>query len=137
MKKFFNEFKEFALKGNAVDMAIGIIIGAGFNSIVNSLVQDIFSPIFGLILSDVNFSDLKIILKTTGDNVIALNYGSFIQNIVNFVIVAFVTFLLVKTMNKAKEKHKKEEAKKEVLPSAEVQELQKIRELLEINVKTK
>ena len=131
MKKFINEFREFALKGNVVDMAIGIIIGAGFNSIVNSLVQDIFSPVFGLLLSDVNFSDLKITLKSVGDNAITLNYGSFIQNIINFIIVAFVTFLLVKTMNRAKEKHKKEEETKEALPSAEVQELQKIRELLE------
>lgn len=137
MKKFINEFKEFALKGNAVDMAIGIIIGAGFNSIVNSLVQDVFSPIFGLLLSDVNFSDLKITLKSVGDNVITLNYGSFIQNIINFIIVAFVTFLIVKAMNKAKERHKKEEVKKETLPSAELQELQKIREILEANTNKK
>lgn len=95
MKKFLNEFKEFAMKGNVLDMAIGVVIGASFSSIVTSLVNDIFMPLIAFFTGDAQFSDLKLVLK--GD--ISINYGSFIQNIVNFLIVALCLFLAVKAIN--------------------------------------
>ena len=95
MKKFLNEFKEFAMKGNVLDMAIGVVIGASFSSIVTSLVNDIFMPLIAFFTGDAQFSDLKLVLK--GD--ISINYGSFIQNIVNFLIVALCLFLVVKAIN--------------------------------------
>lgn len=95
MKKFFNEFKEFAMKGNVLDMAIGVVIGASFSSIVSSLVNDIFMPLIAVLTGDVQFSELKLVLKGTGDNAVTINYGSFIQNIVNFLIVTLCLFLVV------------------------------------------
>ena len=134
MKNFFNEFKEFALKGNAIDMAIGIIIGAGFNTIVTSLVNDVFSPVIGVLVSNVDLSKLNIILNQTADETITLNYGSFIQSILNFIIVALVAFLVVKTMNQIKAKiiveETKKETKEETKESDELIELKKITKLL-------
>ncbi len=108
------EFKEFAVKGNVMDMAIGIIIGAAFGKIVASVVNDVIMPPIGLLLGGVNFSDLVITLKAaTADTVaVTLNYGKFIQTVVDFLIVAFVVFLLVKTLNTAKRKQEAEEEKK-------------------------
>ena len=100
MKKFLAEFKEFAMKGNVLDMAIGIIVGAAFTSIVNSLVDDIISPVIGLLVR-VNFNDLAV--SVFG---VDLKYGSFIMAIINFVIVAFALFVLVKTLNTARKKQK-------------------------------
>ena len=96
MKKFLAEFKEFAMKGNVLDMAIGIIVGAAFTSIVNSLVDDIISPVIGLLVR-VNFNDLAV--SVFG---VDLKYGSFIMAIINFVRVAFALFVLVKTLNTAR-----------------------------------
>ena len=106
MKKFFNEFKEFAMRGNVLDMAVGIIVGAAFTAIVTSLVDDILSPIIGLLVR-VNFSDLVVTIAG-----VELRYGSFIMAVINFLIVAFVLFLLIKAMNTAANlgKNKKEEA---------------------------
>ena len=98
------EFKEFAVKGNAVDMAVGIIVGAAFGKIINSLVNDIIMPPIGLLLGGTNFSNLKIVLKAAvGDNPeVALSYGLFINNLVNFLIIAFSIFLVVKGINSLK-----------------------------------
>jgi large conductance mechanosensitive channel len=104
MKKFFEEFKKFISKGNVMDMAVGIIIGGAFTSIVSSLVEDIINPILGL-FGGMNFDQLA--WNITGD--VTLNYGKFITAIVNFLIMALVVFLIVKAMNKASSKFKKEE----------------------------
>lgn len=94
MSKFLNEFKEFALRGNVLDLAVGVIIGSAFQSVVNSLVQDIISPIIGL-FANKDFSNLVI---NIGD--VELKYGSFITALINFLIMAFVIFLIVRSMNK-------------------------------------
>ena len=93
MKKFFEEFKEFAMKGNVMNMAVGIIIGGAFTAIVTSLVEDIISPLLGLIV-DVNFD--KLAAEVGG---VSINYGSFIMAIINFILIALVLFLLIKGMN--------------------------------------
>ena len=107
--KILDEFKAFALKGNVVDMAVGIIIGLAFGKIVSSAVNDIIMPPIGLLLGGVNFTDLKVVLKAATETIPAVtwNYGNFIQVIIDFLIVAFVIFMMVKAMNAAK---KKEEA---------------------------
>lgn len=109
--KIFDEFKTFIARGNVFDLAVGIIIGAAFTGIVNSLVSDLFMPAFGMITSNINFTDLFYPLdgnqyeslkaaKDAGAPVIA--YGNFVNNIINFLIVSFVVFLLVKQVNKLK-----------------------------------
>lgn len=102
------EFKEFISKGNVVDLAIGVIIGAAFGKIVTSLVNDIIMPIIGLILGKINFKTLSLILKPAeGDaDALTLNYGMFIQNIVDFLIIAFVLFIVLKIMLKLKREEK-------------------------------
>ena len=95
------EFKEFISKGNVVDLAIGVIIGAAFGKIVTSLVNDIIMPIIGLILGKINFKTLSLVLKRAeGDaDALTLNYGMFIQNIVDFLIIAFVLFIVLKIVS--------------------------------------
>jgi len=107
--KFLDEFRKFAVKGNMVDMAIGIIIGAAFGKIVASLVNDVLMPPIGLLLGGVNFTDLKVVMRAATETVPAVtwNYGNFIQVLIDFLIIAFVVFMLVKAINAAK---KKEEA---------------------------
>ncbi len=107
MKSFINEFKEFALRGNVMDMAVGIIIGAAFTAIVTSLVDDIISPLIGLLVK-VDFNDLV----ATVFNV-DIKYGAFIMAIINFIIVAFVLFCIIKAMNKASTLKKSDEAEEE------------------------
>lgn len=94
MKKFLNEFKDFAMRGNVMDLAVGVIIGAAFQAIVKSLVEDIISPLLGL-FGNIDMSDLAF---SIGD--VSIKYGSFITAIINFIIMAFVIFLLVKGLNK-------------------------------------
>ncbi len=106
IKGFFNEFKKFAMRGNVMDMAVGIIIGAAFGKIVDSMVKDVIMPPIGLLLGKVDFSDLKIVL--TDD--VSINYGMFINNVISFIIVAFAVFILIKAVNKLQEKMAKEEA---------------------------
>lgn len=101
MKKFLKEFKDFAMQGNVMDLAVGIIIGAAFTAIVTSLVDDILSPIIGLLVQ-VNFSDLTISFGG-----VTLKYGAFIMAVINFVIVAFALFLIIKALNKASSINKK------------------------------
>ena len=101
------EFKEFAIKGNAVDMAVGIVIGASFGTIVSSMVNDIIMPPIGLLLGGVDFKNLKIIMKPATMDVpplpaVTLNYGMFINTVINFLIVAFSIFLVVKLINTLK-----------------------------------
>ena len=105
-KGFIAEFKEFALRGSVMDLAVGVIIGAAFQAIVNSLVEDILSPILGLVLQG-NFSDLSIVLF---DGRLVLRYGSFIMAIINFLLMALVIFLIIKGINALRNRGKKEEA---------------------------
>jgi large conductance mechanosensitive channel len=108
----FKQFREFAMKGNVVDMAVGIIIGAAFGAIVNSLVKDILMPPFGFLLGNVDFSNLYIVLSETGkEGQVVIKYGSFINVIISFIIVAFALFILIKGMNRLR-------AKKEEAPAA-------------------
>ncbi len=104
------EFKEFAMRGNVVDMAVGIVIGAAFGKIVSSLVGDVIMPPLGVLLGGVDFSNLAITLKaaTAEAPAVVLSYGKFIQTVVDFIIVAFAIFMVVKAMNTLK--RKKEEA---------------------------
>ena len=108
--KLFDEFKAFVMRGNVVDMAVGVIIGAAFGKIVTSLVNDIFMPIIGMILGNVNFSSLEIKLGEPVEGVeqAAIRYGVFIQEIVNFLIIALCIFMVIKVINKLQKK--KEEA---------------------------
>ncbi len=127
MKKFLEEFKAFAMKGNVMDMAVGVIIGAAFGKIVTSLVDDILMPIIGAITGGIDFTGLSI--KVGGA---AIAYGNFIQNIIDFLIVALCIFLMIKAINKAGDKMKKEEEAKEEEPKGPTQEelLAEIRDLL-------
>jgi large conductance mechanosensitive channel len=104
--KFLDEFKTFAMKGNMVDMAIGIIIGAAFGKIISSLVNDILMPPLGLLLGGVNFTDLKLIMRAATEvkPAVTWNYGSFIQALIDFLIIGLSVFLLIKAMNAAKKK---------------------------------
>lgn len=115
MKKFMKEFKEFALKGNMFDMAVGMIIGAAFTALVNNLVTNIFNPIIGLITGGIDLENaLKLEIGSKEiDGVmtpLTINFGAFISAIINFVIMAFVVFMIVKAMNKARSLKKEEEA---------------------------
>ena len=123
------EFKEFAVKGNAVDMAVGIITGAAFGKIVSSIVDDVVMPPIGLILGGVDFSDLKLVLKDAVGDVpaVTLNWGKFVQTCLDFVIVAFAVFMLVKFINTLK---RKQEAAPPPAPPADVALLTEIRDLL-------
>ena len=114
MKKFFEEFKAFAIKGNAMDLAVGMMVGAAFTSIVNSLVNNIISPLIGLLVK-VDFSDL--VLKI-GE--VEVQYGAFIMAIINFLIVALVLFFVVKAMNMLKSKRKKPVAEPPAAPTTKV-----------------
>jgi large conductance mechanosensitive channel len=122
------EFKEFAVKGNVVDMAVGIIIGAAFGKIVSSFVADVIMPPIGLLLGGVDFTDLAIVLKEAAgkEPAVVLSYGKFIQTMVDFAIVAFAIFLMVKAINSLK---KKEEEAPAEPPKQEVL-LTEIRDLL-------
>ena len=140
MGKFINEFKEFAVKGNAVDMAVGVIIGGAFGKIVTSIVNDIIMPPIGWLIGGVNFSDLKVELPAVDLGVEkmeapTINYGAFIQTLIDFTIIAFCVFMLVKGINHLAKKKKKEEKKEETpaappAPTAEEKLLTEIRDLL-------
>lgn len=125
------EFKDFAVKGNVVDMAVGIIIGAAFGKIVSSFVGDVIMPPIGLLLGGVDFTDLAITLQPASDNIpaVVISYGKFIQTLVDFAIVAFAIFVMVKGINSLK---RKEETLPEapVEPSNEEKLLSEIRDLL-------
>ena len=128
---FIQEFKEFAIKGNMVDMAVGIIIGAAFGKVVSSLVNDVIMPPLGVLIGGVDFSDLGVVIKEAaeGADAVILKYGAFIQTIIDFLIVAMAIFVAVKVINAMK---RKEEEKPEAPPepSAEEKLLGEIRDLL-------
>lgn len=133
--KIVNEFKTFIAKGNVLDMAVGIIIGSAFTKIVNSLVADVITPVISLITGKVNFTELKYVIaeatEQTAEN--AVKYGNFIQAIIDFFIIALVVFLMVKFVNKTKERFEKkvEETPAEPpKPSNEEILLAEIRDLL-------
>ncbi len=126
MKKFLREFKEFAMRGNVMDLAVGVIVGGAFSSITTSLINDILMPIIGIFVSEASFADLTV---TVGSAVVA--YGNFIQAVINFLIMAFVVFCMVKGINRLS--RKKEEAPPPPPPAEPSQEeklLTEIRDLL-------
>ena len=127
---FIKEFKEFAMKGNVMDMAVGVIIGGAFGKIVSSLVDDVLMPIVGKLTGGVDFTSLAVTLGE-GENAAKICYGNFIQNVVDFLIVAFCIFLMLKGMNKLSRK-KEEEAPAPEEPKGPTQEelLAEIRDLL-------
>jgi len=116
------EFKDFAVKGNVMDMAIGIIIGGAFGKIVSSFVKDVLMPPIGLLLGNVNFTDLQVVLReAVGETAaVTINYGVFLQTVVDFLIIAFAIFMVVKAMNSMK---KKEEAKPAAPPAPSREEV--------------
>ena len=101
---FLKEFREFAVRGNVVDMAVGVIIGGAFGKIVSSLVGDVVMPVLGILTGGVDFKDLKITLaEAVGETpAVTLNYGAFVQNVFDFVIIAFSIFMMIKGINKVK-----------------------------------
>tara|TARA_B100000745_G_scaffold299804_1_gene251585 strand:+ start:1474 stop:1863 length:390 start_codon:yes stop_codon:yes gene_type:complete len=127
MKGFIEEFKAFAVKGNVIDLAVAVVIGAAFGKIVSSLVADVIMPLVGVLLGGVSFAGMS---YQVGEAMIT--YGVFIQAVVDFVIVAFVIFLVVKAINKAQEVGKEEEVEEEKPeePSEEVKLLREIRDNL-------
>jgi len=147
MKKFFTEFKEFAMKGNIVDMALGVVIGSAFGKIVTSLVSDIITPLISLLTGEVSLTGLKYVFKPetfdAAGNVIqeeiALNYGNFIQSVIDFFIIALSIFVVVKIIMSVKNKleamikKEKEEAEQEDPQPTQEELLMEIRDLLKKN----
>ena len=135
---FFQEFKQFAMRGNVMDMAVGIIIGAAFGKIVSSLVSDIIMPPIGILIGGVNFTDLTIVIKHAvvdsagiASPAVTINYGSFIQVVFDFIIIAFAIFSVIKVINRFN--RKKEEVATPPAPAAppaDIQLLTDIRDLL-------
>ncbi|MFG6397135.1 MAG: large-conductance mechanosensitive channel protein MscL [Muribaculaceae bacterium] len=143
MKKFFSEFKEFAMRGNVVDMAVGVIIGAAFGKIVSSLVNDIIMPLIGVVTGGMNFTDYKWVVQKAvmdGQEIIKpevpMNWGAWVQTVVDFLIVAFCIFVMIKFINNLRKKaERQKEAEAEPAPAApeptkEEQLLTEIRDLL-------
>ena len=125
VKKLMGEFKTFISRGNVIDMAVGVIIGSAFGKIVSSLVENIIMPIIGLIIGGHDFTNLSITIKDA-----SITYGVFIQNVVDFLIIAFCIFMGIKVINKATHHKKKEEEKLPPPPKEEIILLQEIRDLL-------
>jgi large conductance mechanosensitive channel len=137
-KGLLTEFKEFISRGNVIDLAVGMVVGAAFTAIVSSLVDDIVMPLLGLIIGGINFTDLKWVITPANGDVaeVALSYGNFIQAVINFLAISLVVFLAVKVINTMQDKLKKqateeaaEEAKDET-PTPEIQLLTEIRDAL-------
>lgn len=138
MGKFLTEFKEFAMKGNVIDMAVGVIIGGAFGKIVSSLVNDVIMPVVGIATGGLDFKEHKLILKEAvmnGEEIVtpevAMTYGMFIQNIVDFLIVAFCIFMAIRIMNRLKKKTEEAPAPAPE-PSKEEVLLTEIRDLLKL-----
>lgn len=125
------EFKDFAMRGNVVDLAVGVVIGAAFGKIVSSLVADVITPIIGVLVGGVDFSELAVTLKpaVAEQAAVLLSYGKFLQTIFDFIIIAFAIFLFVKLMNKLHQKKAAEPAPPAPPPAQEVL-LTEIRDLL-------
>lgn len=140
MKRFFDDFKAFISKGNVIDLAVAVIIGAAFKPVISSLVDNIIMPPIGMILGGVDFSDLKLVIQKSnisGTAEVAIGYGVFIQSLIDFVIMGFCVFLVVKSYNKMQEltSKKEEEAKEAAAPKVSNEEilLTEIRDLLRTN----
>lgn len=136
MAKLLTEFKEFAVKGNVIDMAVGVVIGAAFGKIISSLVDDLIMPLVGVATGGMNFTDYKWVIQEAvknGEEIIkpevTLNWGSWIQTIVNFLIVAFCIFIAIKAINKMK-RQKEEAPAAPAGPTKEEELLTEIRDLL-------
>ncbi len=129
------EFREFIARGNVIDLAVGIIIGAAFTAIVNSLVADLINPLIGLFVGGINFDSLQLAVGE-GDHAATFRYGSFITAIINFLIIAWVVFLLVKAVNKVQSvaAKKKEEEVVEVTAPTQEELLTQIRDILQSDV---
>ena len=137
MKKFFNEFKEFAMRGNVLDMAIGVVLGSAFGKITTSLVNDVFMPLIGLIIGGIDLGQLNIVLKpetvnAAGETVAAvtLGIGTFLSTIIDFILVAFVIFLMVKAINAFHKKKDEAPAPEEPAGPTTEELLTEIRDLL-------
>lgn len=126
-----SEFKDFAIRGNVVDMAVGIVIGGAFGKIVSSFVADVLMPPIGMMMGGVNFADLSIVIQaaTAEAEAVTINYGAFTQTVVDFIIIAFAIFMVVRAMNNMK-KQEEEAPAAPPAPSAEVELLTEIRDSL-------
>ena len=126
------EFKDFAMKGNVVDMAVGIIIGGAFGTIVASLVKDVIMPPIGLMLGGVDFSDIKLTLRAAaeGREAVTMNIGLFLNNVISFLIVAFAVFMLVKAVNELRRRFEKEKPAAPAAPTPSESYLKEIRDAL-------
>lgn len=129
---FVKEFKEFAMKGSVVDLAVGVIIGGAFGKIVTSFVNDVLLPPLGVLLGGVDFKDYKATLvEAVGDKAaVTLNYGMFIQNVIDFIIIAMAIFIMIKAINSAKKKEVAAAAPEPPAPTAQEALLAEIRDLL-------
>lgn len=129
-----NEFKTFAMRGNVVDLAVGVVIGGAFGAIVTSLVGDLFMPVVGILTGGIDFSKAALVLKEASADgktpAVLFGYGKFIQSVINFVIVAWAIFMLVKAMNTLKKKEEAAPPPAPPAPSAEEKLLAEIRDLL-------
>lgn len=133
---FFKEFREFAMRGNVVDLAVGVIIGAAFGKIVSSLVSDVIMPPLGLLIGGIDFKQFHWVLREAQEGLpaVTLNYGMFLQNIFDFVIVAFAIFIAIKMINKLRRQQAEKPAEPPA-PSAEEKLLTEIRDLLKQQIK--
>ena len=132
MKKFFQEFKEFAMRGNVLDMAIGVVLGSAFGKITTSLVNDVFMPLIGLIIGGIDLGKLDIVLKAATDTseAVTLGLGTFLTTIIDFILVAFVIFLMVKAINAFHKKKDEAPAPEEPAGPTTEELLTEIRDLL-------
>jgi large conductance mechanosensitive channel len=132
MKKFYQEFKDFALKGNMIDMAIGIIIGVAFNNVVNTLVKKVIMPPLSLLSSGVSLKNQKIILRNASENFeeVAIDYGELIEVLIDFLIITLAIFMVVKLMNRIRKKAE-DPTDKEVETPKDIELLSNIEKLLE------
>ncbi len=133
MKSFLAEFKAFAMRGNAVDLAIGVVIGAAFGKIVTSLVDDVIMPLLGLMTGGINFTGLAWTLREASGTVPAVifKYGAFLNTIINFLIIAFAIFIVMKQMNRFIKKNEEKKVEESPKPTKEEMLLTEIRDLLQ------
>jgi len=127
MRAFLEEFKNFISRGNALDLAVGVVIGGAFGKIVTSFVADLFTPVLGLIIGGVNFQHLAWEIGGSPEDPVTINYGSFLQAVFDFVIIAFALFLLLRAINTLQ---RKEEESPSISPPSEVVLLAEIRDIL-------
>ena len=134
MKKLGSEFKQFIMRGNVVDLAVGVVIGGAFGKIVTALVDNIIMPLVGILIGGMNFSDLSVVIGGTEEAPVLLQYGAFIQSVIDFLIIALCIFIFVKAINKLfKKKEEQAEEAEEEAPAEKPEDiklLEEIRDLL-------